>query len=518
MSYCNIDYNLKILTTLMKLKNIRYVTNRQTTIVNSRVVETTSHHLYRISDGCEIEEFRSYEEEVVRLAETTTKKKNLSPNTLNAYRGAVIKFIDYLHEAGVMGSDIPLNLTHAHKVITGYPAYIQKEPRKNATHEVLVLRELMESFRPNLGNNAMNVHLNAIEHYIKISERYARATHTRACRTMGISPSESEYQPLFEQVWNSSELSHSQKLYWQNNTALGGILGAHNIKGEMNKIFSRQPSDESPVRDKVAITQEEIKTLLNQESLSVRDRTLYALLFASGLRISEALLLQLAHIDFTERRIFLPPNISKRGLTLEEIRLCSAWKGRRTLNNEVNLFGVAEDIFWNSLHELLTSMITDYSHDFLFTFEKGINKGRPYLLTQRADEKRSHSNIVIRFKKALMDAGISEELLHGPHFARHALVFYLNTECPRLTEDGKLIYGYELNDISKLIGHTNPLSTEKYNRDNSEKLNQEHKLAREVTRLNLNEQQAELLKEQHYHLTQAKKLEGMLLKLEEHKK
>ncbi|WP_237298011.1 hypothetical protein, partial [Vibrio anguillarum] len=91
---------------------------------------------------------------------------------------------------------------------------------------------------------------------------------------------------MFDQVWNSSELSHSQKLYWQNNTALGGILGAHNIKGEMNQIFSRQPSDESHVRDKVAITQEEIETLLNQESLSVRDRTLYALLFASGLRIS----------------------------------------------------------------------------------------------------------------------------------------------------------------------------------------------------------------------------------------
>nr|MBF4223053.1 hypothetical protein [Vibrio anguillarum] len=125
-----------------------------------------------------------------------------------------------------------------------------------------------------------------IEHYIKISERYARAAHTRACRAVGISPSETEYQPLFDQVWNSSELSHSQKLYWQNNTALGGILGAHNIKGEMNQIFSRQPSDESHVRDKVAITQEEIETLLNQESLSVRDRTLYALLFASGLRIS----------------------------------------------------------------------------------------------------------------------------------------------------------------------------------------------------------------------------------------
>lgn len=502
----------------MKLKNIRYETKRQTTAVNSRVIETTSHHLYRINDGSEIEEFRAYEEEIIRLAETTTKKQNLSANTLNTYRTPVIKFIDFLHEAGVMGSDTPLTLHHAHKMITSYPAYIQKELPNNASHEIKTIRELMESYRPRLGNNAANVHLNAVEHYIKISERYGRATHTRLCRAMGISPSESEYQPLFEQVWNSTEISQAQKIYWQNHTALGGILGVHNIQGETVQIFSRLPSDDSPVRDKVAITQEQIEQFLNQESLSDRDRTLFALVFAGGLRISEALMLQLAHIDFTQRRIFLTPNISKRGLTSEENKLCSAWKGRRTLHNEVNLFGVAEEIFWKSLDKLLLTMITDYSHDFLFTYEKNINKGRPFLLTQRADEKRSHSNIVARFKKALMEVGISEDLLHGPHFARHALVFYLHNECPRVTEDGELLFGYSMTDVGRLIGHMNHSSTEKYNRDNSEKLNQEHKLSRDIARLNLNEQQAKLLKEQRRHLEKAKKIEGMLLRLEAHTK
>lgn len=501
----------------MKLKNIRYETKRQTTAVNSRVIETTSHHLYRINDGSEIEEFRAYEEEIVRLAETTTKKKNLSANTLNTYRTPVIKFIDFLHEAGVMGSDTPLTLHHAHKMITSYPAYIQKELPHNASHEIETIRELMEGYRPRLGNNAVNVHLNAVEHYIKISERYGRATHTRLCRAMGISPSESEYQPLFEQVWNSTEITQAQKLFWQNHTALGAILGAHNIRGETNQIFSRLPSDDSPVRDKIAITQEQIEQFLKLESLSDRDRTLYALLFASGLRISEALLLQLGHIDFTQRRIFLTSGISKRGLTSEEVKLCSGWKGRKTLHDEVNLFGVAEEIFWKSLDKLLLTMITDYSHDFLFTFEKNVNKGRPFLLTQRADEKRSHTNIVTRFKKALVEVGISEDLLHGPHFARHALVFYLHYECPRLTEDGELLFGYEAEDVSSLIGHVNYTSTVKYKRDNSEKLSQEHKLSRDITRLDLTDQQANLLKEKNKHLTEAKRIEGMLMRLEAHK-
>ncbi|EPU4701828.1 tyrosine-type recombinase/integrase [Vibrio parahaemolyticus] len=501
----------------MKLKNIRYETRKQITVVNSRVIETTSHHLFRVDDDTEIEEFRVYEEEIVRLADTTNRKKNLSANSINTYRMHVIKFIDYLHEAGVMGSDTALILHRAHKFVMSYPAYIQKELPHNATHEIETIRELMEGYRPKLGNNSINVHLNAVEHYIKISERHGRSAHTRLCRAMGVSPSESEYQPLFEQVWNSTEITQAQKLYWQNHTAIGAILGAHNIRGETNQVFSRRPSDDSPVRDKVAITQEQIEQFLNQESLSDRDRTLFALLFASGLRISEALLLQLGHIDFTQRRIFLPPNISKRGLTSEENKLCSAWKGRKTPHHEVNLFGVAEEIFWKSLDKLLLTMTTDYSHDFLFTFDNGKNKGRPFLLTQRADEKRGHTNIVTRFKKALREVGISEDLLHGPHFARHALVFYLHYECPRLTEDGELLFGYEAENVRDLIGHVSYTSTVNYKRDNSEKLRQEHKLSRDITRLNLTDQQAILLKEKNKHLAEARRIEGMLMKLEAHK-
>jgi integrase/recombinase XerD len=500
----------------MKLKNLTYETKHHKSFVDSCLIETTTHHLYRVSDGSEVDEFRAYEEEIARLAETTTKKQNLSANTLATYRNHVIKFIDYLHEAGVMGTDTPLNLHHAYRMVTSYPAYIQKTVPINASHELQTIRALMDGYRPKLGNNSVNVHLNAIEHYINISERYGRAVHDRLIRSMGISPSESEYQPIFKQVWNSTEISQAQKLFWQKYTALGGILGVQNIHGETSQVFSRLPSEDSPVRDKIAITQEQIAAFLNQDSLSDRDRTLFALAFAGGVRISEALMLQLKHIDFTQRKIFLTKNISTRGLTTEEQMLCSAWKGRNTLNDEVHLFGVAEEIFWKSLDKLLVNMVTDYSHDFLFTYEKNINRGRPYLLTQRADKKRSHSNIVKRFKKGLMAIGISKDSLHGPHFARHALVFYLHKECPRLTEDGELKFGYDMPDVSNLIGHVNYTNTVKYKRDDSEELGRQHKLSRDITRLNLDDQKAKLLAEHHALLEKAKKVNEVLLKLEAH--
>ncbi|MEZ8946789.1 tyrosine-type recombinase/integrase [Vibrio sp. 10N.247.311.12] len=291
----------------------------------------------------------------------------------------------------------------------------------------------------------------------------------------------------------------------------------HNIHGQTNQIFTRLSTEDSPVRDKVNITQDEIELFLNQESLSDRDRTLFALLFAGGLRISEALMLQLKHVDFTERRIYLTKDINLRGLTTEEQALCKAFKGRRTLNDEVFLFGKAEEIFWESLEKLLLSMVTDYSHDFIFTFEKNANKGRPFILTQRADEKRSHANIVTRFKKGLAEIGIPDHLLHGPHFARHALVFYLHNECPRVTKDDELKFGYSTEEVSRLIGHVNLTSTANYKRDNSDKLSREHKLSRDITRLNLDDQQAQLLIKHDALMEKAKKVHGMLTKLENHK-
>ncbi|MFA0465156.1 hypothetical protein AB4458_28845, partial [Vibrio sp. 10N.261.45.F1] len=89
-------------------------------------------------------------------------------------------------------------------------------------------------------------------------------------------------------------------------------------------------------------------------------------------------------------------------------------------------------------------------------------------------------------------------------------------ECPRLTEDGELEFGYEIPDVSNLIGHVNYTSTVKYKRDDSEKLGRQHKLSRDITRLNLDDQKAKLLTEHHALLEKAKKVNEMLMKLEAH--
>ncbi|CAK1903324.1 Tyr recombinase domain-containing protein [Vibrio crassostreae] len=498
----------------MRLKNLIYKTENVITNVNGKVIESTTYHLYRKEDRQEVTEFTIFMSQL--LKHQTPTGEYYSANTVENYKCYVIKFLDYLHESGVMGAIDALELSRTKRITEKYPDYIRNEARRGTDHEILTLRALMEEYRPKLSGNSINMHLNAVEFYIITSEQYAVSAHNRMLRSMGISPHESEYQPLFEQVWQSKEISHYQKLKWQQVTMLGGVLGAHNNRTKRTQVFKREKTTPSPVRDKVCITQAQITLALSQGSLNHRDLTLYAFLFASGLRISEALLLQFCHIDFANRRIFLPPKINRRGLTQEEANLCSAWKGRETKDHEVLLFGEAADVFWKSLNSLLKNHITDFSHDFLFTFVKGAQVGRPFILTQRADDKRSHSNLVRDFKKTLLKVGISEDAVHGPHFCRHSLVFYLNKDAPRLVEtpDGaKLIFGYPIEIVSRLIGHKSLSSTMKYKRDDAETVKDEHAKGRDAILNNLDRVQAEMNAQMHYHLTQAKKIQKNILRI-----
>ncbi|RQW62078.1 tyrosine-type recombinase/integrase [Vibrio viridaestus] len=501
----------------MKLKYVSYKTEKLITTINDKIVETTTHKLFRISNNEEIIEFTAFASHLQQ--DTSGRGRTLSANTINSYREAVIKFIDYLHAAGIMGATGQVDLSYCRKCVMGYVDYIHREERLSISHHVAVIRELMKDYRPRLTGNSINLHINAVEKYITLSERYASALHTKMCREIGISPVENSYQPIFEQVWQSNEISLSQKKFWQQNTMIGGVLGIKNIHAKQHRIFDRVAVEDSKVRNKVEISQQQIEELLNLDSLSLRDRVLYALMFASGLRISEAILLQLCHINFTEHRIFMPQDsISKRGLSDEECRICSAWKGRHTLNDEVLLFGIAEDIFWRELNHYIKNQVTDYSHDFLFTFTKGPRVGRPLLLTLRADEKRSHSNLVKHFKSKLLEIGIPEKSVSGPHFCRHAQVHYLHNEAPRriIAPDGneRLVFGYPLEVVKSLIGHVNLTSTMNYERDVTEKAKMEHRNAREMLAMNLNEEKLNMQRIKNYHLAEARKIEHALTKLE----
>ncbi|GAD89397.1 site-specific integrase [Vibrio cyclitrophicus] len=501
----------------MKLKHLYIEEHESIQVSDNRVIDSVHTKLFRKADKSEVIEFTKF----VNYLKTLTGKngKPLKPNTMLTYSNAVIRFIDYLHEADIKFQFDQADLHYVSRVINNYPYYLSKNDNLIEDALLNTLREKMDGYKPNLGNNAVNLHAVGVDHFLKFSEREAKAFHTRFARENGFSLNDFNYQPAFAEVWNNNKVSQAEKLHWQNNTLLGGIIGANNYSGLSERVLKRLQSEDAEIRSYCEMTQEQIRDLLSLPSLSKRERLLYALIHATGLRISEALMLQFSHIDFTNRLIYMK-KIDFRGLTLIEKQSCKSEKGRSTKDDIVHLFGDAEEVFWLALEDYLGSseFCSNFSHDFIFVFQKGSRKGRPLLLVNQARRnKRSLSNIEKKYKLALNKIGVS--YIYGFHLARHTLINYLLNEYPTIEEmeDGsqRIKFGLEVQIVKKLIGHESLNSTLRYIKIDEDKVKDEHAKARILARIgNLSHETTALIEQKLYHEEQAKKINLKLTQIE----
>ncbi|WP_121104845.1 tyrosine-type recombinase/integrase [Pseudomonas sp. WPR_5_2] len=212
--------------------------------------------------------------------------------------------------------------------------------------------------------------------------------------------------------------------------------------------------------------------------LSLRDRCLYYLLVASGMRVSEALQILRADIDPIKREVRVENPKGRKeeyyrmGLTAIEVNSL-VFKGRK--NNVVFMVEPYAELFWCSYEELLNS--SDFplfrsdgkfvTHDFVFSALKGDSKGKPLCLTCRSAIRKT-------FKRNFQtgDQASSQHI----HALRHAWVTYVCNDHP--AEDGSSGLGVDL--TCEVIGHSNTEVTAVYNHTDILKLQKEATKAYQV--------------------------------------
>lgn len=187
---------------------------------------------------------------------------------------------------------------------------------------------------------------------------------------------------------------------------------------------------------------------------NARDRFLFILLAATGIRLSEALQILMIDIDFKNRRILIvdpktrPYEYVRRGLCTDEIK-CLKFKGRTT--PKVFYVCELEESLWQEFKCLLSDIVympvVDSQgkyvvHDFIFRNAVGDNLGKPICLNTR------YSSIERTFNRCAEEAGVDCEGLHG---LRHFWVSHLYN-----------VYGFPIEKISKLAGHSSVEVTERY--------------------------------------------------------
>lgn len=204
---------------------------------------------------------------------------------------------------------------------------------------------------------------------------------------------------------------------------------------------------------------------------NLRDRCLYLLLAASGMRISEALQILRSDINPKRREVRVEnprdrkEQYYKMGLTAIEVNSL-VFKGRKS--NAVFMVEPYAKFFWETYEELLGS--SDFplfradgkfvTHDFVFSALKDDTKGKPLCLTCRSAVRKT-------FKRNMRvwDQKTSSRI----HDLRHAWVTYVCNDHP--VADGSSGLGVET--ASEAIGHSNVDVTSVYNHKDISKLQKE---------------------------------------------
>ncbi len=390
--------------------------------------------------------------------------------TRKRYVESVCKFVDYLYECKILGCFNDEDTLPTRKRINeAIDAYIPLLLRGSAESiEILVSDQL------SLDSNQWLIHafktlniklckrssldnvIAPINLFLRLSESLSHEAHDMA-ESLGIEIPQ-EYSPLINAVKGFDQISSFQRAALRSASMLGGVIRMHGeikrpsgIRGPVEKIQTDKLNKDFPV---------EYMGSLIEAASSWRDRALWLLLLASGIRKSEALNLQWSDIDYVNRRIYvLDPEGRRYGRFMtsdEKIR----FKGRT----------VSWTVMWEPWRTRFFQALAEYKkrewrvpadkHDYVFQKLK-LDKGKVGVPLLDA----SDASINQSFKKAVVKAGVPSSDLDGkyawtPHSLRHAYGVYMLNYIP--ISSG--VYGLHLADVQTLMGHGSITSTLKYAR------------------------------------------------------
>lgn len=337
-------------------------------------------------------------------------ERNFKHNTVKNYVQDIALFIDYMVEAADWFRKQGHKMLDGSLLTQAVKAYPKFLAGGHHSRDPLVQRIGTALNKKGFAASTQARHIAALNNYLRLSESFRIRMHEQ-----GVTDSDYMMSPsaLFSWMNQSREIDPFQRKALTNSSWLAGcIAGAPQLLAipELEPLSSIEWG--ALDGDYTTFPYGQVLNLINA-ARSYRDKAFWALLAASGCRISEAILLTHQDIDFTEHLVYLTSPLKKgvRGyggyFSIEEINELP-WKGRAT--KETLLIEPFATEFWKNLelyfkHEYLCSS----SHTLIFQLAKGKNKGDPWFNT-------GSSNLVKLFKRT---AGKIGEYDYSPHSLRH---------------------------------------------------------------------------------------------------
>ncbi|MDK9757267.1 site-specific integrase [Vibrio sp. D173a] len=199
-----------------------------------------------------------------------------------------------------------------------------------------------------------------------------------------------------------------------------------------------------------------------EEAPCLRDKVLYSLLAATGIRIHEALTMLIDDVFIQNGKVFVKvidpklrikefkkyyseekfSEISHKSRAIEATYLIEPFKSM--LINYLPAY-LAEERSKDLLRR--TKELTLSSHRFLF---RTLGKGKPMVFSYRSLLDRMHKHSIESLGRR-----------YAFHSLRHMYGYYMANFCPRPSSNG-VVHGFGLDIVQRLMGHHSSKSTERY--------------------------------------------------------
>lgn len=407
--------------------------------------------------------------------------------TKRRYAIVVSRFIDYLYEVEILGKGAVtrgavnqaidyylLLLSHGKNISLGAAAIAHDttgvaddlRQREEALKQVAYRLEI----RPLKAGSWDNT-LAALNRFLRLCAMLENEAREIALFRGGVAnelidASALDCSPLLEAVDGSSMLSRAEVQYIKQSSMLGGVIRFRGAELSRPRGLSagRKGNKQSDV-NKLEFPMTQFPLLL-EATFSWRDKALWTLLAANGIRRSEALNLEWEHIDFENETVYvLDPDFTRYGRDLPDDERYSRFKGRMvswTYLRQPYRNWFFEFLLQYRQHEYV---LPADGNNFVFQYLLGQYSGKP--LREATD-----STLNAAFTDAVRRAGIK-----GPpfdptnvwtvHSLRHAYGMYMLND---FNVPGQVFPGLTLAEVQLLMGHKDINATRIYARPRQARL------------------------------------------------
>lgn len=379
------------------------------------------------------------------------RRRGLASGSLRRYTFPVARFIDYAFETGVLGR--ATNSAKINRAIDDYPLFLQHGNTVNALDQTELLRALANEtgLGAGLSKGSFAPELASVNSFLHLSQILADEA-ARVAKELdpSITP---DFDLVIRAISRARSLSSFEKKRLQQNSMLGGVIRMCGLVRRPVRLSSRSGTGQVN-RQRLDFPLGRLADLL-EAAECLRDRTLWSLLAAAGLRMSEALNLRLADID-PDRQVV---HVVDRNQVKPEGRVSAdqqPFKGRET--SRTILFEPMKTIFFENYQRYLNEeYIPTEKHNFVFQVIERSRRGAPLNTASATALNKS-------FKKAVRRARISgpetnPDKTWTPHSLRHLYGVYMLNYVP--VPGG---FGLRPTEVQAAMGHKRLDSTMHYAR------------------------------------------------------